>query len=84
MDNKVVVTLFDHKKNQQTDLELDLEITALELFNGLNEAFQWGVEAADFDHCYLSAENPIALVKGNKKLEEFGLRNGSVLHYIRH
>lgn len=84
MDNKAVVTLVDHKNNKKTDLELDLEISALELFNGLNEAFQWGIDASDIENSYLAMENPIALLRGNKTLGEFGVRNGSVIHYIRH
>ena len=84
MDNKAVVTLIDHKNNKKTDLELDLEISALELFNGLNEAFQWGIDASDIETSYLAMENPIALLRGNKTLGEFGVRNGSVIHYIRH
>ena len=84
MDNKVVVTLYDHKNNKTTDLELDPDISALELFNGLNEAFQWGIDASDIQNSYLSMENPIALLRGNKKLGEFGIRNGSIIHYIRH
>ncbi len=84
MDNKIIVTLFEHQNGHMTDIELDLEITATELFIGLNEAFGWGSNPADISDCYLAAENPIALVKGNKKLSEFGLRNGSILHYVRH
>lgn len=84
MDNKVIVTLYEHYNNRRTDLELDLEITALELFNGLNEAFGWGSNPSDISDSYLAAENPIALLKGNKKLKEFGLRNGSIIHYVRH
>lgn len=84
MDNKVVVILYDHKNNRKTDLEIDPDISALELFNGLNEAFGWGIEASDIQNSYLSMENPIALLRGNKKLGEFGIRNGSVIHYIRH
>lgn len=84
MDNKVVVTLYDHKNNKMTDLELDPDISALELFKGLNEAFKWGIEASDIQNSYLSMENPIALLRGNKKLGDFGIRNGSVIHYIRH
>ena len=84
MDNKVVVTLYDHMKNTKTDLELDLDISALELFNGLNEAYQWGIDASDIQNSYLSMENPIALLRGNRKLSAFGVRDGSVIHYIRH
>ncbi len=84
MKDKVVVTLIDHKNNQMTDLELDLDITAQELYSGLSEAFGWDAGQMAIENCYLAAENPIALIKGNRKLSYFGLRNGSVLHYIRH
>ena len=83
MENKVIVTLYDHTSNRSVDLELDLEITALELFYGLDEAFNWGCATADIQNCYLAAENTIALLRGNKKLGEYGIRNGTILHYIR-
>ena len=83
MDNKVTVTLFDHTNNKATDLELDLGITALELFYGLDEAFGWGSTGKDIQNCYLAAENPVALLRGNKTLGEYGIRNGSILHYIK-
>ena len=34
-----------------------------------------------FDNEDLKSENPIALLKGNKSLSEFGLRNGSIINY---
>ena len=83
MENKVIVTLVDHTSNKSTDLELDLDITALELYYGLEEAFNWGTAGTDIQNCYLAAENPIALLRGNKKLGEYGIRNGTILHYIR-
>ena len=81
MDNKVIVTLIDHTNNRSVDLELDLDITALELFYGLDEAYNWGCAGTDIQNCYLAAENPIALLRGNKKLREYGIRNGTILHY---
>ncbi len=42
MDNKVIVTLYDHTTDKATDLELDLDLTALELCSGQDEAFGWG------------------------------------------
>jgi hypothetical protein len=30
---------------------------------------------------YLSVENPIALLKGNATLREYGIRDGSIIHF---
>ena len=63
------------------DLEIPLDITANELFYALNTAYDLKVDTTDITNCYLKAENPIALLKGNKTLVEFGLRNGSIINF---
>ena len=52
-------------------------------FFALNEAYKLGIEMADSKERYLCAENPIAFLRGNKKLVDFGLRNGSVIVFKR-
>lgn len=69
------------KRNFSVDLEIPLFITANELVAALNTAYNLGIDTSDIKNCYLKAENPIALLKGNKTLAEFGLRNGSVINY---
>lgn len=84
MDNKkAIVVLYLHKQNKCVDLELPLYITANELFHAINEAFRLGEDETQLRNCYLQAENPIALLKGNRTLEEFGIRNASIIHYTR-
>ena len=63
------------------DLEIPLDITTRELIMGLNQAFDLGIDTSDIKKCYLKAENPIALLRGNKLLSEYGLRNGSIINY---
>lgn len=75
-----IVILNIVKKNFSTDLEVPLSITANELVVALNSAYQLGIDITDIKNCYLKAENPIALLKGNKTLAEFGIRNGSVIN----
>ena len=58
------------------DIEVPLDISANDLVNGLNIAYK-----SDIKNCYLKMENPIALLKGNKTLAEFGLRNGSIINF---
>lgn len=84
MDNKkVIVILYLHKQDKRIDLELPIYITANELFHAINEAFRLGEDETQLQNCYLQAENPIALLKGNRTLEEFGIRNASIIHYTR-
>lgn len=84
MANKIRIQLIDHVNQSRVDLEVDPEITAIELFTGLNNALGWGNDLQNSSCCYLSCENPIALLRGDHTLQEFGVRNASTIHYIRH
>lgn len=82
MNNDTAIVVFKiHKRNQSMDLQIPLFISANELVLALNAAYDLGIDTSDIKNCYLKAENPIALLKGNKTLAEFGLRNGSVINY---
>lgn len=76
-----IIILNIAKRNFTVDLEVPLDISANDLVNALNTAYELGIDTSDIKNCYLKAENPIALLKGNKTLAEFGLRNGSVINY---
>lgn len=82
-DKTVVVILKLHKRKEEFDLELPLDITANELFHAVNEAFLLEEDESVLANCYLQAENPIALLKGNHTLEEYGIRNATIIHYTR-
>lgn len=69
------------RKKETYDLVVPLSITANELVSALNTAFDLQIDTADIKNCYLKAEKPIALLRGNKTLAEYGLRNGSVINY---
>lgn len=77
--SKVVITVRILKKKIEEDLEVPLGITANELAVALNEAYGLGLDTDNMTDCYLKAENPIVLLKGNRTLEEFGIRNGSLI-----
>lgn len=82
MDRDKAIIIFNIKKRDvSVDLEVPLNISANELVEALNTAYELGIDTSDIKNCYLKAENPIALLKGNKTLAEFGLRNGSVINY---
>lgn len=63
------------------DIQVPINITANELIIGLNQGLNLGININDSRQCYLCSKNPRALVKGNKTLEEFGLRDGTMLIY---
>lgn len=82
MDKEKAIIIFNIiKRNVSDDLEIPLDISANELVEALNTAYKLGIDTSDIKNCYLKVENPIALLKGNKTLAEFGLRNGSVINY---
>lgn len=83
MDNKAVVIFRILKRKQEQDLEIPLDISANELFVALNTAYELGIDTGDIKNCYLQAERPIALLKGNKSLAEFGVRNGTIIYFTR-
>lgn len=81
MKDSVIIIFNLQKENKTFDLEVPLDITANELVIALNSAFELNIDTSDVKNCYLKAENPITLLKGNKTLKEFGIRNGSVINY---
>ena len=56
------------------------KITANDLVLALNEAYGLEMDTENIFSCYLVAENPIAFLRGNKTLKEFGIR--TVLYYL--
>ena len=83
MGNTAVVDFKNLDNGLMVELEIPLEITANDLSLALNEAYQLGMNTENIFSCYLVAENPIAFLRGNKTLEEFGIHNGSTIIYKR-
>lgn len=82
MDRETAIIIFHIvNRNFSVDLEVPLDISANDLVNALNTAYELGIDTTDIKNCYLKAENPIALLKGNKTLGEFGIRNGSAVYF---
>lgn len=82
MNKDTAIIIFNIiKRNFSVDLEIPLDISANDLVNALNTTYELGIDTSDIKNCYLKVENPIALLKGNKTLAEFGLRNGSIINF---
>ena len=79
-DDKVIVILLIKKLSKKYDVEVPLYITANDLVKGLNTAFNLGINTENINECFLRCENPIVLLKGNKTLREFNLRNGTLIN----
>lgn len=79
--DKAVVIFNIIKKNFSVDLEIPLYITANELVMALNSAYNLEIDTSDIKNCFLKAERPIALLRGNKTLAQYGIRNGSVINF---
>ena len=77
MAKRVIIDFYDLKSNQHIDIEVPLNITANELYQALASVFQMKKNPNQFSTGFLKSENPIALLKGNRTLEEYGLRDGS-------
>lgn len=83
MEEKAIVQFVWRKLQKEIDLEIPLSITANELIYGLNQGLNLGINMDDVSQCYLATENPIALLRGDIILEEFGIHNGTKLFYTR-
>lgn len=82
MDKETAIIVFNiAKRNFTEDLEVPLDISANDLVNALNSAYNLGIDTSNIKNCYLKMENPISLLKGNKSLVDFGMRNGSVINF---
>ena len=79
-DDKVIVILNIKRLSKKYDVEVNLYITDNDLVKGLNKAFNLGINTENINECFLRCENPIVLLKGNKTLREFNLRNGTLIN----
>ena len=80
MNREKAIIIFNNIKRQQSiDLEIPLNISANDLVLALNSAYDLGIDVSSIKNCYLKAERPIALLKGNKSLKDFGVRNGTIV-----
>lgn len=75
----VTVTFQAPKRKIDVDIELPVNITANDLVIALNEGYNLEIDTSDIKNCYLKAERPIALLRGNKSLKDLGVRNGTVV-----
>lgn len=83
MKDKVIIQFENTKKSESFDLEVPTTITANELLHSLNQGLHLGIDLSNSSQCYLTSENPIALLKGDVMLEEFGIHDGTKILFNR-
>lgn len=62
------------------DVEVPLDISANDLVNALNSAYSLKIDTDDYRKCYLRCERPIVLLRGERSVRSFGIRNGTLIH----
>lgn len=77
--NKIVITVKIPARQIEEDIEVPVFISANDLVIALNSIYELGIDTSNIANCFLKSENPIALLKGNRTLEEFGLHHGSFI-----
>ncbi len=82
MSNNAIIIFKMLSRNQQVDLDVPLDMSANELVLALNEAYDLRIDTADIKNCFLRSENPIALLKGNRSLHDYGIIDGSIIMHI--
>lgn len=78
-DNLVIVTLCTSEKQQITDLAVPLDLSAAEFLKILNQVYRLGINLSEEAGCYLRAEEPLALLRGDVTLEHAGIHTGSFI-----
>lgn len=75
-----IVLIFQYTfSGRQLDIEVPKDITANDLLYGLNEGLKLGIDIYNRKTAYLVAKNPRVLIRGIRRLEQLGLRDGSVI-----
>lgn len=78
----VAVIIFENRvSGESCDLEVPLNITANDLIKGIAQAFCLEKLNNGNAESYLKAENPIALIRGNKTLFEIGIHHATTVTY---
>ncbi|MGI6085170.1 MAG: EsaB/YukD family protein [Acetivibrionales bacterium] len=77
--NNAIITINLIKTGENYDLEVPLDISAGELCSALYQMYLPHCHG-DMQQYYLKAERPIALLRGERTLREYGIRDGSIIN----
>ncbi len=80
--NSAIITVNIFRQGITHDLEVPLDISANELCAALFQKFL-PEQHGDMKQYYLKAERPSALLRGERTLREYGIRDGSIINITR-
>ncbi len=80
--NNVIITINLVKEGIKRDLDVPLDISANDLCEALFERYI-PLAQNDMNSYYLKAEKPIALLRGERTLRDYGIRDGSIINITR-
>lgn len=78
------VVIFRRKMEEKivdVDIEVPLDITVNEFITALNQAYELKIDMEDMSQCYLRCERPMVLLRGDRTLREFGVRDAMLIHF---
>ena len=79
VSNNAIITINLTMSGQSHDLEIPLDISASELCAALYQMYLPG-QYGNIQQYYLKAERPIALLRGERTLRYYGIRDGSIIN----
>ena len=80
--NNAIITINLIKSKQSHDLEVPLDISANELCSALFQKYM-PEQHGNMQQYYLKTERPIALLRGERTLREYGIRDGSLINITK-
>ena len=82
LSTHAIITVNLIKSGSSRDLEVPLDISAGELCSALFEMYV-PEHSSNVQNHYLRAERPIALLRGERTLRDYGIRDGSIINIAR-
>lgn len=82
MEKKVVITIQLFERKEEYDIEVPLDISVEDFIDALSEAYDLSAKFALPENRFLRADSPIAFLKGEHLLYEYGIRNGTVINIL--
>ena len=80
MQDKAIMIVKIFSRKEVYDIEVPLDISANDFVIAFNQGFLLGIDTINILNCFLKTESPTALIRGNKLLRDYGLRNGTIIN----
>ncbi len=82
MKNRALVVVKNRMDGTERDFDIPLDISLNDFILALSSIYGVDLGEEKMGRRHLSVENPVTLMKGNRLLREYGLRDGSIIHLM--